>query len=244
MGLGALDHGVNRSYDAGRAYVTNRINNGEPIFSLGPVEIHPKGFAERARFAAFEDRLTGMYNKAGGAEKLETEVLRAQRSQEPLSITYLDLDNFKAVNDTFGHRAGDEVLREVAEFTRDHYKRGTDIHIREGGDEFMVISPDTNLEHATGLAGDFEQNMRLAVSTDGIRRLQPGEQAQPSEVVVGASTGVVQWQPGESVEQFKGRADELMFQKKELRKQMGLRHDRYAEPSPPTVPSGPDEEIS
>ncbi len=193
--FGALDYGTN----AGKTAITNRINEriskGEPIFSIGPVEIHPKDFYKTARESAQVDALTGLKNKAGGNDVLKSEIARTQRSDEPLSMTYMDLDGFKGVNDKFGHNQGDLVLKEVADFMKRYYQRATDVPIREGGDEFMMVMPNTALVHADSLASGFERTMRIGVGKEAptveqLRYNYPARIAQiqdlPKTTVAGA----------------------------------------------------------
>jgi diguanylate cyclase (GGDEF)-like protein len=97
----------------------------------------------RARDRANEDSLTGIFNHRYLHERLEFELLRARRAGHPLSIALFDLNNFKTFNDTFGHQAGDEVLRVVAT-TLGMCLRATDIGGRYGGDEFLVILPQAD----------------------------------------------------------------------------------------------------
>lgn len=164
--FGALDYGAT----AGKTAITNRINEriskGEPIFSIGPVEIHPRDFYKTARESAQVDALTGLKNKAGGNDVLKSEIARSERSGEPLSMTYMDLDGFKGVNDRFGHNKGDLVLKDVADFMKRYYQRATDVPIREGGDEFMMVMPNTALVHADSLASGFEHTMRIGVGKE------------------------------------------------------------------------------
>lgn len=161
--FGALDHGVTTAKGSITAKINDRISHGEPIFSVGPIEVHPRNFYKTARESAQVDALTGLKNKAGGSEVLKSEIARTLRSGDPLSMTYVDLDGFKAVNDKFGHNHGDVVLKEVADFMKQFYHRGTDVPIREGGDEFMMIMPNTPLKNADSLAAGFEKTMRMAV---------------------------------------------------------------------------------
>lgn len=97
----------------------------------------------RAKDRANEDSLTGLFNHRYLHERLEYELLRAKRANQPLAIALFDLNNFKMFNDTFGHQAGDEVLRVVAT-TLGLCLRGTDIAGRYGGDEFLVILPQAD----------------------------------------------------------------------------------------------------
>jgi diguanylate cyclase (GGDEF)-like protein len=166
--FGGLDHGISKAHEGISTGIQARIAEGKPLFSVGPLEVHPRGFAQNASDRIFTDNLTGLKNKAGGDEVLSTEVARAARQGEPLSLTYLDLDNFKTVNDKLGHHKGDDVLREVAAWLRKHFSRGTDKHVREGGDEFMVVMPNTTKESAAKLADDFEREMRIGVTREGV----------------------------------------------------------------------------
>jgi two-component system cell cycle response regulator len=93
------------------------------------------------------DFLTGLYNRRFVEKHLEVEIIRAKRLGLPLTLMAIDLDDFKAINDNFGHDAGDEVLKHFAERLR-RAIRGSDIPIRMGGDEFLVLLPECTSEQA------------------------------------------------------------------------------------------------
>ena len=88
------------------------------------------------------DNLTGLYNRQSFDETLEREINRAKRHEKELSILFLDLDDFKEVNDSFGHQTGDEVLKQVAKIVLNE-KRSEDLAARYGGEEIVVIMPET-----------------------------------------------------------------------------------------------------
>ncbi len=106
---------------------------------------------EALRAQSIKDPLTGLYNRRYLSEMLEREIRRAVRSELPLSLLMLDLDHFKSFNDTYGHDAGDTVLRETANFLIKSV-RVEDIVCRVGGEEFIVILPTADLgtAHARG----------------------------------------------------------------------------------------------
>jgi len=117
---------------------------------------------ERLRSLALTDGLTGLPNRRYLDERLEGEVVRAGRYHQPLSVLVIDVDDFKAVNDTWGHEKGDEVLVWVAGFLRSQL-RSCDVACRTGGDEFVALLPGTGREGAEILAArirDTLANMR------------------------------------------------------------------------------------
>jgi diguanylate cyclase (GGDEF)-like protein len=101
---------------------------------------------ESLRDQAIRDPLTSLFNRRYMEESLEGELRRAIRKQRPLGVIMLDLDHFKRFNDTFGHEAGDTLLREFANFLKTHVRR-EDIICRYGGEEFTLILPEASLEN-------------------------------------------------------------------------------------------------
>ena len=93
------------------------------------------------------DPLTELFNRRAFDERLTAEISHAARHKKPLSLVLVDIDHFKAYNDTFGHPAGDEILQQLAQILATH-SRGTDFAARYGGEEFILILPDTGVEGA------------------------------------------------------------------------------------------------
>lgn len=106
---------------------------------------------------AAQDKLTNLYNRRKLDESFALEVARAERYGRPLSAILLDIDHFKAVNDTYGHPVGDAVLTETADRLRAAL-RTSDIPGRWGGEEFLILCPETPLETAVQLAERLRQN--------------------------------------------------------------------------------------
>jgi len=106
------------------------------------------------------DELTGLYNRRGVMEILTRELARVRRQATPLALALADIDDFKRINDTFGHRQGDEVLKRVASAIVGCV-RSSDAVARWGGEEFLIVLPDTNLEGAARVA----EKIRAAVAS-------------------------------------------------------------------------------
>jgi len=111
------------------------------------------------RNQSVRDPLTGLFNRRYLEESFDRDLERASRSQRPIGVIMLDLDHFKRVNDTFGHVAGDTVLRKVSEILLQSV-RGGDIAARIGGEEFILVLPDASLEVTQGRA----EQIRKAVA--------------------------------------------------------------------------------
>ena len=109
--------------------------------------------ARRLEFLVDHDFLTGLFNRRHFEQALELEVERAARYGAPGAVLLIDLDNFKEVNDTFGHMAGDDLLKGIGGLLR-HRMRHTDTLARVGGDEFAVLLPQTNAEQAQVVADE------------------------------------------------------------------------------------------
>jgi diguanylate cyclase (GGDEF)-like protein/PAS domain S-box-containing protein len=114
---------------------------------------------ETLREQSIRDPLTGLFNRRFMQESLNRELLRSKRKKLPLSIVFLDLDHFKRFNDTFGHDAGDKVLRSVAETLKAHY-RADDVVCRYGGEEFAIILPESTSEEAAKRSDGLREKIR------------------------------------------------------------------------------------
>jgi diguanylate cyclase (GGDEF)-like protein len=105
------------------------------------------------------DALTGVYNRRYFELLVEKEVERSQRYNRPLAAIMIDIDHFKKYNDSFGHPAGDEALRHVAEDIQNNARRGLDVVTRFGGEEFAIILPETDTSGAWFVAETIRQHI-------------------------------------------------------------------------------------
>ncbi|WCB96654.1 hypothetical protein DSM104299_05419 [Baekduia alba] len=151
---------------------------------------------ERLRDLARTDPLTGLANRRLWDERLAIELARAARYDRPLCVAAIDLDRFKPYNDTYGHQAGDQLLRDATVAWRG-VLRGSDLLSRLGGDEFALLLPDCDLVCAQGIVA------RLQTVTPG------------AEEGVGCSAGLVRWAAGESAEAVIARADAALYAAKD-----------------------------
>ena len=111
------------------------------------------------------DKLTSIYNRSKIDEFLKQQIEIVKRYHKPLSIIFFDIDNFKSINDTFGHKVGDEVLKEIPSLVAKHIRK-SDIFGRWGGEEFLIICPEIDLENATKLAEKLRKVMQEHQFTD------------------------------------------------------------------------------
>jgi diguanylate cyclase (GGDEF)-like protein len=149
------------------------------------------------------DALTFLPNRREIIRQLQYEILRSQRYNALLSVSILDLDHFKFVNDTYGHVTGDRVLREVALLLRDSIRQ-PDVVGRYGGEEFLILLPNTDLESAS------RQAERLCKTARGL-----SIQVDNRSIHVTLSIGVVQFQHGvDTWQTVLTRADTAMYEAK------------------------------
>jgi diguanylate cyclase (GGDEF)-like protein/PAS domain S-box-containing protein len=156
-------------------------------------QVEREALIEEVQLLAHSDALTGLPNRRALDDQLPREMARALRGGSSLCLAIIDIDHFKIYNDTYGHLAGDRVLRECAG-AWDSELRGEDTILRFGGEEFLIVLPDCEPIDAA----------------DIIERLRA---ATPSGQT--CSAGLAQWRPGESVDDLVARADRALYLAKE-----------------------------
>ncbi|MBL1321290.1 MAG: GGDEF domain-containing protein [Methylophaga sp.] len=155
-----------------------------------------------AQAAALQDKLTGLNNRGAFDKSLKREIDLAQRQHSPMSLVMLDIDFFKAVNDTYGHSAGDLALKKLAKSLTDSM-RASDIAFRYGGEEFTLILSNTDSKAALLVA----ERIRIAIS-----QLNCNDGSRTFGFTV--SLGVAQLKHGEKSESLFSRADSALYKAK------------------------------
>lgn len=146
------------------------------------------------------DDLTQLYNARYFYKKLEEEIDRLMRYKQPLSLLFTDIDDFKKVNDRYGHLKGDKVLKMAGRIIQD-FLRKTDTAYRYGGEEFTVLLPGTGIEAAMNVA----------------ERIRKGFESQDLSLIanetlkISVSIGAAQFKPGEEMEAFVKRTDDALY---------------------------------
>lgn len=155
---------------------------------------------EAERRLARMDILTGVLNRHAFTEQLDYTIAMAARERKPMAVAYIDIDDFKRVNDTQGHAGGDRILQLIARVLRESIRR-TDLVARLGGDEFALVLPNTDLAGAEQLIAKTTQMLRDALRSEPL--------------AVTCSVGVVAFQsPPQTAEEAITAADSLMYKVK------------------------------
>jgi diguanylate cyclase (GGDEF)-like protein/PAS domain S-box-containing protein len=162
-----------------------------------------KELEKRLLEAAMTDHLTGLYNRRFMDEALKREKAIADRYGVPLSLILMDLDNFKTINDIYGHDIGDRVLISISNLLKEKLRK-TDVSARWGGEEFLILLRNTNLPQALKVA-------------EKLKNLICGLKVPPVEDV-SASFGVVEYIKGESIDDILKRVDLALYRAKAVGK--------------------------
>jgi len=156
----------------------------------------------RARAEAGTDAVTGCMNHRAMRRRLDEEIGRAARTSGPLSCLLIDLDDFKSVNDRYGHQAGDSMLRAVVHALVGEF-RAFDRVARYGGDEFVVILPNAELDSAVAAASRALERLRTIPAQDGV-----------GIGGVSASIGAAQWRAPMSTDELLEACDAALLRSK------------------------------
>ena len=198
--IGLLDEALNET----RAlHTANEVATVRKQVVLAEERIeHLKGELELVNKLVREDQLTGALNRRGLDDTLEREAARAERSDMPLCIALIDIDNFKTVNDAFGHQVGDIVLVHLVAIVKETI-RTHDMIGRYGGEEFIVVLPDSRIDEAIPVMARLQRDLARKPVSWGSQQL-----------LVTFSGGVAARKPGESVAALVNRADHAQYEAK------------------------------
>jgi diguanylate cyclase (GGDEF)-like protein len=179
----------------------DRLRGFAAPLALALARLHSEGRAQELSRAAIVDPGSGLFNRLYFQSRLDEELQRASRQRTPLSMQIIDIDSFKAINDRFGHLAGDAVLKDVADILR-RSVRVFDVCARYGGDEFAVVMPGSTLDSATVVA-------------ERIRgRIHERQPATADDPAVTVSVGVAELRVGEQARDVIERADRALYEAK------------------------------
>ncbi len=151
--------------------------------------------------SARKDALTGLANRRVFDERINDIMMGARRYKRPLTMASLDLDFFKQINDNFGHQKGDSVLRQVAKVLNNGI-RSTDILVRVGGDEFLLVMDGTDLRNGRILA----ERLCAAIGEMDVRA--------DADTKLGVSIGMSEWNKEESLDEWMERVDDILYNAK------------------------------
>lgn len=173
-----------------------------PIHKQYQKRLEAEDQAEEMSKLAITDPLTRIMNRRGITVGLLDAMAQAERYRTPLTVGMADIDNFKDVNDTYGHEAGDRVLKDIAAILSDALRMPDKVG-RYGGEEFLIVLPHTSLTQGRKIT----ERIRASVSkwdfNLGSRKIR-----------LTISIGVTQFKPGEDLEQFLSHADKALYEAK------------------------------
>jgi diguanylate cyclase (GGDEF)-like protein len=190
-------------YPRGRGFDRETQKLAEWIAAQAGIAFENARLHDEVRRQATTDELTTLVNRRRFIEALEIELERARVFGTPLTVVLSDLDDFKRINDSFGHHAGDHALRAFGQLLRDHV-RDVDVAGRIGGEEFAVFLPETGIDAATAVAA----RMREALASSRIT-LPEGQ-----KIRLTASFGIAQAAANQSTDELLRLADAALYEAK------------------------------
>lgn len=175
----------------------------EKVHTLEKDGVHLQQSLEQTQQEAMQDALTGLPNRKAYEERIAMEIARCRRYKSGLALAVFDVDKFKSVNDTYGHAAGDRVLKVIGEVLSEHIRQ-TDFVARYGGEEFVLLLPEADLTIAKTVA----EKLRGSIE-------QTAFHFQEKRVVITVSAGITNYRNEEAIETLFERADQSLYKAKE-----------------------------
>ena len=230
MGLLCLSPGQD---NASKPFTTEQITSEErlarTLAEQSALALANLNMRDALKMQSIRDPLTGLFNRRYMEESLDRELRRAERKQFKLGILMIDVDHFKNLNDTFGHEAGDAVLRSFGTLLKDFF-RAEDIVCRYGGEEFTVILPETSLAAATKRASE------LCVSTKQMVVQHRREVLRPVTISIGVA---ILGEHGTTAASLLSAADSALYQAKEQGRDRVITADTSDRSMRPSTVSSP-----
>ncbi len=161
--------------------------------------VFKQGIYDDLKISAIHDPLTKVFNRRYFEEYIENEILRSKRKEKVFSLMMIDIDFFKRINDTYGHAKGDDVLKEFVLIVRESI-RGYDVLARIGGEEFVVLLPDTKIDDSINLA----ERIRIGIQNHKFEGIPP----------ITISLGLVEFRKDDNSNSVLERADATMYKAK------------------------------
>jgi diguanylate cyclase (GGDEF)-like protein len=187
-------------YPHGRGFDAETRKLAEWVAAQAGIALENARLHEEVRRQATTDELTNLVNRRRFIEALETELERAKMFDSPLSVVLADLDDFKRINDDYGHHAGDRALTAFGQLLRDQV-RDFDVAARLGGEEFAILLPQTTAAAAAIVAA----RMRDALAASSI------EVSEKAKVQLTASFGIAESKPDQTTDELLRRADDALY---------------------------------
>ena len=150
---------------------------------------------------ATKDKLTGLFNRHKLQEVAEIEIKRSKRHKRPLSIVLFDIDHFKKINDTYGHDIGDKVLEELGKIIKSNIRK-YDYAFRWGGEEFLILAPETNIDQAYAMA----EKLRKAVESHTFPEV--------GKVTISLGVAQIDFEEDKDIKRLIKRADNALYSSK------------------------------
>ena len=213
--LTGMDDSEEACWNAGGADFVEKPVSEVTLYNRVKVQLKLKFYADNAQLYASIDSLTGVYNRLLFDTQLRVAIGHSARTESSFGYILIDLDNFKRINDNYGHAFGDRCLKSVAQALRDAAKRPMDVVGRYGGEEFMILLPDTDDRGVVSVADSVMENIR-SIS------VKPSPDGDAVKLSVSAGVMCVKANKDMTVESIFSQADKAMYEAKHNGK------DRYA----------------
>jgi len=196
------EESIEKAFDVGgNDYITKPFKPKE-VRARVKTQLKLKKYQEKLKELATKDPLTGLYNRGYFMEVVEIFQKNKKRYGKSLSVILMDIDNFKKINDTYGHDIGDEVLKTLAKILKENIRK-SDIPVRFGGEEFLLLLPETKLNQAAELAERIRKNVEDATVF-----------THNGSIKFTVSIGVAEVYSNEEVEKAIIRADNALYEAK------------------------------